>query len=218
MIAILVAMEREASPLLQLLNDKTELNVANKKTYTGKLFGKDTVLAITGIGKVSAGLTTQAIIDRFDPEVILNYGSVGAVNNTLSIGEYCVINRCFQFDFDLREIDDVTLGYNQDYDRVFFDSEPINLQGLKHLCLGTSDKFTSNKTVIEEIIGMGCDVRDMEGAAIAQVCLSNAKRIVMIKGITDVYGLGTDGEQFYNNLVNVCKGFPAIIEKVYNLL
>ena len=56
----------------------------------------------------------------------------------------------------------------------------------------------------------------MEGGAIAQVCTSNNVKLIMLKGVTDVFGSGNDGEQFINNLLEVSNNFPSAIEKIFN--
>ena len=215
MIGLIVAMEREAENVLSLIKEKKETTLAGKKVYLGSLFDKEVALIITGIGKVSSALSTQLLIDKFSPEIIINFGSVGAVNSEIQVGEYVLVEKACQFDFDLREIDPVPLGYNQDYDRVFFEVYTPNNLPYKKVALGTSDKFTSKKEIIDEIIKMGVDIRDMEGSAIAQVCTSNGSKLLMLKGITDVYGLGTDGEQFVNNLKKVSQGFPNQLKTLF---
>ncbi len=218
MIGLIVAMEREALSVIPKIKDKKEKILAGKKVFEGKLFNKEIVLIITGIGKVSSALSTQALIDNYKPEKVVNFGSVGAINKELSVGEYCIVEKCCQFDFDLREIDPVPLGYNQDYDRVFFNAFCPQSLPYKNVTLGTSDKFTSKKEIIEEISLMGVDIRDMEGSAIAQVCISNNVELIMLKGITDVYGLGTDGEQFVKNLKAVSEGFLDKLKTIFKSL
>ena len=154
MIGLIVAMEREAQSLLSLIQEKKEKLLAGKKVVEGKLFDKEVVLIITGIGKVSSALSAQAIIDKHNLDYIINFGSVGAVNQDLKVGEYYLVNKCAQFDFDLREIDPVPLGYNQDYDRVFFENYTPSSLDYKLATLGTSDKFTSKKEIIDEVIKM----------------------------------------------------------------
>ena len=218
MIGLIVAMEREAENVIPHIKNKNKIIIANKKVIKGTLFDKEVVLIITGIGKVSSALSTQLLIDNYNPEIIINFGSVGAVNSEIHVGEYVLVNKACQFDFDLREIDPVPLGYNQDYDRAFFETYSPTSLPYKKVTLGTSDKFTSKKEIIEEIIAMGVDIRDMEGSAIAQVCTSNNSKLIMLKGITDVYGLGTDGEQFVKNLKKVSAGFKSELEKIFKVI
>ena len=218
MIGIVVAMEKEASHLFPLIKNLKEQKVAGKKVFLGELFGKKIAMIISGIGKVSSAISAQALIDKYDLEYIFNFGSAGAVNKNLSICNYYLVDKCMQFDFDVREIDDVPLGYIQDYDRVFFETTPLDTNIFDKITLGTSDKFTSKKEIIEEIIKIGVDIRDMEGCAIAQVCTSNNVKLIMLKGVSDIYGSGNDGQQFIQNLGKLTKGFPEAINKVFQLL
>ncbi len=220
MFGIVVALYSEAEKLLEKLENKTELLVADKKSFTGRLCGKDVILSISGIGKVSAALTTQKIIDNYNPDFILNFGTCGGMNNSVEILKYYAIKECCQFDFDLRELDGVPLGYIQEYNRAYFPCETNSLNFLPSSILASADRFTNDVNDINSINEIGCSLRDMEGGAIAQVCLSNNIPLYMIKGVTDVYGSRTAQEQFYENLKQVGAGFTDVvieaIQSIYN--
>jgi len=213
MFGIIVALKSEAQKFLDELNNKKEFKLADKPAYEGEIFGKKVILAISGIGKVSAGLTTQKLIDEYSPDFILNFGTAGGMNKSVEILNYYAIVKCCQFDFDLRELDGVPLGYIQEYNTAYFPAKTDKLSFLKISNLATADRFTNDEKDIHTINDIGCSIRDMEGGAIAQVCISNDIPIYIIKGITDVYGSGTAQEQFYNNLKQVGEGFPAIVKK-----
>lgn len=213
MFGIIVALYSEAEKLLEKLENKNKLMVADKQSFTGKLCGQDVIISISGIGKVSAALTTQKIIDLFSPEFILNFGTCGGMNESVEILKYYAVKECCQFDFDLRELDGVPLGYIQEYRRAYF---PCNTEALNFLptsSLASADRFTNDVNDINSINQIGCSLRDMEGGAISQVCLSNNIPLYMIKGVTDVYGSRTAQEQFYENLKQVSAGFPDIVIK-----
>ncbi len=214
MIGIVVALEKEANSLLDKFENVNRFIICEKICYEGVVFGKHVLLIISGIGKVNASLSTQLLIDKYSPEYILNFGTCGGMNNSVEILKYYVVEQALQFDFDLRELDGVPLGYIQDYDRVFFPCDTKNLDFLPKSKLASADRFTNNINDINAINQSGASLRDMEGGAIAQVCLSNNTPLVMIKGITDIFGAGTAEEQFYQNLAAVGNGFPKIIEKV----
>ena len=216
MLGIVVALNSEAKQIIDLIENKTEKIVAGKQCYLGKLFSKNVVLIVSGIGKVSASLSTQVLIDKFNVSAIINYGTAGGTNNSVRVGSYYLIDKAFQFDFDVREIDNVPLGYIQEYNRVFFDARLIENSFLEIATLATSDRFSKDKTDLENIVNAGASLRDMEGAAILQVAVSNNINTYLIKGVTDVYGSGTDGEQFIKNLKAVCSGFPVVIEKLFS--
>ena len=214
MIGIIVALKSEANALINEIEQLKEFKIADKPAYSGKIENKDVVLIISGIGKVSAGLSTQLLIDKYSPEYILNFGTCGGMNNSVKILSYYAVEKCCQFDFDLRELDGVPLGYIQEYDRAFFDTHTNGLDFLDKSVLATADRFTNDVNDINAINQIGASLRDMEGGAIAQVCTSNNVPAVMIKGISDVTGSGTAQEQFFKNLKTVGQGFPAVIKKV----
>ena len=54
----------------------------------------------------------------------------------------------------------------------------------------------------------------MEGGAVAQVCQSNNTPLIMIKGISDVYGKVSAERQFVENLEIVSKGFTNVLKDV----
>ncbi len=213
MFGIVVALKSECKFFLNTLENKKQIKLADKETYTGTINGKDCIISISGIGKVSAGLTTQLLIDKFHVDFILNFGTCGGMNNSVNILNYYAIDKCCQFDFDLRELDDVPLGYIQEYDTVYFNCQTNGLEFLQTSRVASADRFNNNLEDIQSINDLGCSLRDMEGGAIAQVCASNNVPLFMIKGISDVFGSQTAQEQFYKNLNTVAQGFSAVIGK-----
>ena len=218
MICFVIALKKEAQELLNRAENLKEFLIADKLCYSCTLNKKDVILAISGIGKVSSALTTQLLIDKYNPEFIFNFGTCGGMNDSVEILNYYLIDKCCQFDFDLRELDGVPLGYIQEYNTVYFDTYTKGLDFLKTSRVASADRFTNDVNDINAINEIGCSLRDMEAGAIAQVCTSNNVPLVMIKGISDVYGKGTAEEQFYQNLMTVGKGFPDVVLKVLDTI
>ncbi|MBE7080964.1 MAG: 5'-methylthioadenosine/S-adenosylhomocysteine nucleosidase [Clostridiales bacterium] len=218
MICFVIALKKEAEELLKRAENLKEFNLADKPCYSCTLKGKEVIIAISGIGKVSAALTTQLLIDKYNPDFVFNFGTCGGMNNSVEILNYYLIDKCCQFDFDLRQLDGVPLGYIQEYNTVYFDTYTKGLDFLKTSRVASADRFTNDVNDINSINEIGCSLRDMEAGAIAQVCTSNNVPLVMIKGISDVYGNGTAQEQFYQNLMTVGKGFPDIILKALDVI
>ena len=210
MIGIVIALPSEAERLLNTVDELNSIKLADKPAYTCKICGRDAIIAISGIGKVSAGLTTQLLIDKFSPDFILNFGTCGGVNKSVKILNYYIVEKCCQYDFDLTDLEDVPLGYIQEYKTVFFNACTDGIS-LEKSVLASADRFTNKQADIDNINKMGGSLCDMEGGAIAQVCTSNNTPLYIIKGITDVNGSGTAPEQFFSNLKQVSAGFPANI-------
>ncbi len=215
MIGIIVALKKEANGLIDSLTEKSEFCLSGKQFYRGKFLGHEVIIALSGIGKVSAALSAQTLIDKFSPKYILNFGSVGGIKGEVEVLKYYAIEKCCQYDFDLSSLDNVKVGYMQDYDTIYFYPQTDCLDFLKPANLSTSDRFTEKPSDIETVKSLDCNLFDMEGAAIAQVCKSNDIPLYMIKGVTDTYGSGADINTFYQNLDKVCKGFDAVLQKFF---
>ncbi len=214
MIGIIIALQSEAEALLKRVEQLEKITLIDKTAYTCKIHGLDTVVIISGIGKVNAALSTQLLIDKYSPDFILNFGTCGGMNSNVEILNYYAIEKCCQFDFDLRELDGVPLGYIQDYDSVYFTVSIDGLEFLNKAKLATADRFICSDADADAINNLvKCDLGDMEGGAIAQVCTSNSVPLYIIKGISDIHGRGTAQEQFFANLKQVGAGFPDVIYK-----
>lgn len=216
MLGFVIALEKEAENFLAQINDLEKTSVLDKKAYRGKIDGNEVIIAVCGVGKVNAAFTTQAIIDKYSPTHIINFGTAGGTNDNVKLFNYYLIEKCCQFDFDLSAIDPVPVGYIQDYDTVMFDNYVKNLSILEKTNLASADRFSFNEKDITLINESGCSLRDMEGGAIAQVCTANKIPLIMLKGVTDVYGHETG--EFYKNLIKVCNGFSPVVKSIISTL
>ena len=120
-----------------------------------------------------------------------------------------------QYDFDLREIDKCELGYMEEYDLVFFENKSKYLTNKN--CVGvlaTADKFSENREEIKYLQSIGCNLKDMEGSAISQVCKANNMELVMIKAISDVIDSGSMVEQYLQNVKIASKNLIDYLEEI----
>lgn len=218
MIGIIVALESEAKSFYEIIENKTPVSFSGKKGFLGKVGKKDIIILISGIGKVNAALTTQILIDKFSPEYVINFGTAGGMNDTAEIMKYYLIEKCCQYDFDVSQLDSVPVGYIQDYDCVYFNCCTENVGFLPLGRVASGDRFNDDVKDVKTINAIPCNLRDMEGGAIGQVCTANETKLIMIKGVSDVYGSGTAQEQFLKNLHAVSDGFAPVIKKVIESL
>lgn len=216
MIGIIVALECEAEKVIEKFENGTHFLLCGKKAVKGRLYGQEAVLVISGVGKVNAALSTQAVIDNYSPRVALNFGTAGGANHSVEVFGYYLIDGACQYDFDITAIEDVPIGYISAFDTVFFRTHTENLQFFKRAKLATADRFSNKSEDISTVNALGCSLRDMEGGAIAQVCAANGVPLIMIKGVTDIYD--KPAKQYHENNKIVCSGFPDAVEKIMNAL
>ena len=78
-IGIIGAMPCEVDPLIAQMENASTLTVGSIKFTQGILCGKDTVIAICGIGKVFAAMCAQTMILHFGVTAIVNVGVAGSL-------------------------------------------------------------------------------------------------------------------------------------------
>ena len=206
MVGVIVAMEKEAKFFIEKLENLKMLTLLGKKVYQGELNNKKITLIISGIGKVNSAMSTQFLIDNFNVDYVLNFGTCGALDENFNLGDIFIVKKAVQFDFDLTEIDNCELGYMEEYDCVFFDCKNDYLKKDNAVgYLATADQFSEDINKINILKKMGCNLKDMEGGAIFQVCKANDKKLLMIKAVSDVFGKKSMIDQYKNNVNNVSK-------------
>lgn len=214
MVGIVVALDAEAKNVIEKVGAVEKKAKNGKKLYFGTIENSNFVLIISGIGKVNAALSTQFLIDNFPIDYIVNFGSVGGIFGKAEICAYYAVDKCCQYDFDLSALDNVPVGYIQDFDTVYFYPNTDKLKFLPTAALASSDRFTVKDADINTVSDLKCTIFDMEGGAIAQVCTANGKAFYIFKGVTDVHGSGNDKNTFYENLNKVCAGFYPVLAKL----
>ena len=101
MIGIITAMEEETIAVKEKIKDLEIKKIYNIEMYKGKIAGKEVILAKCGVGKVNAARVVQLMIDRENPEYIVNVGSAGASNPNLDYGDIVISEKLLQHDFDI---------------------------------------------------------------------------------------------------------------------
>ncbi|HPG92225.1 MAG TPA: 5'-methylthioadenosine/S-adenosylhomocysteine nucleosidase [Clostridia bacterium] len=194
MLGIICAMESEAQAVLDSFDISSTFTAFGKKFYTGEIMTQKAVLAVSGIGKVNAAMTTQYLFDTYkEVDTLLNIGVCGGVKGKVELGKIYLVTKAAQYDLDTTEIDDVPHGFIYGLETEFVTlKNPFAkhlLQLFSEATLATGDRFTSSADIdifIEK--HFGAELREMEGGAIAQVCAFHNKNCIMLKGVSDFVG------------------------------
>ena len=197
-IGIIVAMQEELEEIKEYVEDINEKEIRHITFIEGKIEEKNVVLVQCGIGKVNAAMVTQALIDSYNIEYIVNIGVAGALNPMLNIGDVVIADKLIQHDFDI-----TAFGHSKGYitgvgDFIQTDENLRNkLEKLNHnnkdneykIKLGiiaSGDIFCTDIEMKNKIYSkFDADCVEMEGAAIAQVCYLNEIPFVVMRSISD---------------------------------
>lgn len=217
MIGVVVAMDSEAEALLSQTETENILTVNGKPVYAGKAFGKDVLVCVCGVGKVNAAAGVCAVLQK-GADAVLNFGVAGGLGARTQLTEVYLIDKAVQYDFDLTQLNggDVgTLdGETQNFLPLF---TPAGLDYPRRV-LGSGDRFNDSPADHALLVSLGVDIRDMEGAAIAQVCKYAGVPFVSVKAISDVYGAGSTTEQFKKNTARAMLNLKAFMGEILNAI
>lgn len=197
MIGIIGAMEEEVTILKRKLNDMNEINIAHVKFYVGTLNHKEVVLTQSGIGKVNASISTTLLIEKFNPEVVINTGSAGALDQTLSIGDILVSNHVLYHDanatafgYEYGQIPQMPKTYTTDptlLKKTMHVLEQQQLNGKVGMIvsgdsfIGSSEQRQKIKQQFPEAMAV-----EMEATAIAQTCYQFKVPFIVIRAVSDL--------------------------------
>lgn len=212
MIGIIGAMRAEVDALIEKLTDRTVEEISGIPFYTGKLEGKEVVIAPCGVGKVFAATCAQTMILRFAPEYVLHTGVAGALHQDLSVGDIALASALVQHDMDTSPLGDPK-GLISGIDLIKLPTDKALLEAIgaaatqlslshKVGVIASGDRFIATtedkRAVASEFDAIACE---MEGAAIGQVCFINKTPLCVIRAISD--SLEGDGSMEYPKFLSL---------------
>lgn len=196
MIGIIGAMKIEIDGLKGMMSDiKTEV-ISGVEYCSGKIHGREVVVAVCGIGKVFAAICAEAMILRYGVDFVINTGVGGSLNESLKIGDILVAEKVCQHDMDTSPIGDpkgLLSGINKIYlscDAEWAEkiTEAAGKAGVtcRRGTVATGDQFVNSAEEKERIVSeFEADVCEMEGGSIGHVCYINNVPFVIVRAVSD---------------------------------
>ena len=198
-IALITALRHELQPLLALGNWRLE-KIAGRNFYRRSFAGKEVVATTSGLGKVMAAATTQMLIDRFQADLILNFGSCGSLDPKLSVGDLVLASRVIEYDFTSQHkavpITDCDASLLSELTRRFSD--------FKVGPLASADRNADTVEIREELFNRyQALAADWEGASIVRVARRMGVPALVLRGVTDIGDddLTTEYENHYKTVL-----------------
>lgn len=226
MIGIIVAMQSEAKNLKTEIENPVVKKISNVEFILGKIYGKDVCVAISGIGKVLAAITTEAMILNFKPDFIISTGVAGGLDKNLKIGDVAVASNLVQHDMDTTSIGDAK-GFISGVNKIYFETDKeitnIIIKALDnknvHYLDGTiasGDTFINgNKGDIikREFNAISCE---MESASVSLVCFQNNVKFGCFRVISD-NGDNNSNNDYAENLTMACEISNIILKEMLKI-
>lgn len=207
MIGIIGAMEEEITLLRSYLENPQREIINRFEFLTGELEGKAVVLLRCGIGKVNATVGGVLLLDRFKPSFVMNTGSAGGIDPSLSFGDAIISTGLIQHDVDatgfnyaLGQVPGMPLVFPIQEDLIeeaekaidALKKEGVLSAEFNHMrgIIGSGDVFMHDPERIALTRNRFPSIRavDMEAAAIAQTCYLFKTPCLIIRALSDIAG------------------------------
>lgn len=199
-IAVIAAMEEEVHILRDKMENATTENFVGCEFTVGSLCGKDVVLLKSGIGKVNAAMSTTILMERYQPDYVINTGSAGGFHHSLNVGDVVISSEVRHHDVDVT-------AFNYEYGQVpgmppafvandllkkvalESSSSVTDIQVVEGL-IATGDSFMSDAERVEFVRSKIGDIYavEMEAAAVSQVCHQYQTPCIVIRALSDIAG------------------------------
>lgn len=196
MIGIIGAMSSEVDGLKEIMTEKSIKIVSSVEFVSGKINGRDVVVAKAGVGKVNAALTAQTMILEYAVSKLINIGVAGGIAENLKIGDIVVATKVVEHDMDTTAIGDEP-GFITGLDCVYMETdeetsdlicECSNELGLNTVrgVIASGDLFVADNETRDRIASVfGASAAEMEGAAIGHVAVMNNVPFAVIRSMSD---------------------------------
>lgn len=168
------------------------------------------VMTVSGVGKVNAAAAAQKAIDA-GADLVINAGVCGGLDADMEVGDAYAVKSAVEYDFDLAAINGTCVGQKNERNSPYI---PVSRSvDLPLRVLATGDRFNDDEDDFVLLKKLECSLRDMEGAAIADVCDKNGVPCLMVKSVSDVHGRGSMTGQYAVNLKTALKSLGATMIK-----
>jgi adenosylhomocysteine nucleosidase len=197
---IIGAMEPEVAILKAKLSNCETISHAGYDFYQGKIDNNDVVIVQSGIGKVASALATAILIDKFQPDYVVNTGSAGGFDPSLKVGDIVVSSEVRYHDVDVTAFG-YEIGQLPANPAAFIphptlvDAAQVGIEQLSNInamlgLITTGDTFMTKEDDIAKARANFPTMAavEMEGAAIAQTCHQFNVPFVIVRSLSDIAG------------------------------
>lgn len=203
-IAVIGAMEEEVELLRATLENATTETIANSEYTQGTYKDKDVILLKSGIGKVNAAMSTTILLEKYQPDVVINTGSAGGYDENLDVGAIVISDEVRHHDVDatifgyeMGQVPQMPVGFKADARLMEVAEQAVAEVGEHQSATGlitTGDSFMNDPVRVETVRNYFPTMKavEMEAAAVAQVCYQFATPFVVIRALSDIAGKQSD--------------------------
>lgn len=207
-IGIIGAMAQEVNILAGQLDNAERYEHAGFVFHTGTRHGLEVIILQSGIGKVNAAVGTAILLERHQPDAIINTGSAGGFATDLAIGDVIISDEvrhhdvdAVVFGYELGQVPGMPAAYHADSRLRDIARGAIAALGevnVREGMIATGDAFMADPERVATTRAQFPTMLavEMEGAAIAQTCYLYDCPFVVIRALSDIPGSGNNHLSF----------------------
>ncbi len=227
MIGIIGAMAHEVEVLKESMMIEEVETHCGIEFYTGHIGNNEVTLTGCGVGKVNAAIAAAVLINEYKCNLVINTGIAGGVKG-LNTKDVCIGTKLYYSDVDVTifgyskgQIPGLPKYFSVNYDVLVSVKKVLNQLGIEYneTTIYTADKFASDVEILD-----GFDLTDkhiaceMEGAAIAHVCVKAGVDFLVLRYISDIVGEESQIEDYNSFEYDMATRSSEICFKLLNNL
>jgi len=155
-----------------------------------------------GWGKISAAATTQYVIDRYSPDLLVNIGTCGGFEGRVRRGTVILVEKTIVYDIleQMSDPDEAIADYSTELDLSWLEKsdQPSAVSEMMRGPLVSADRDIVAGDIPMLVDKYGAFAADWESGAIAWVAKRNGVRCLILRGVTDL--VGPSGGEAYGNI------------------
>lgn len=196
MIGIIGAMDIEINAVKSKIENPVTTKHAGVEFVCGNVGSVTVCAAMCGPGKVNAAICTQAMIDIFKADEIINIGVGCSLSQDVVIKNIVVASDVCQYDIDITALGEPR-GYINGLNTVKIETDAEISETLSRIAINSGerihrgtvasgDTFIADenlKSFLADHFGAICG--EMEGGAIGQVCAANNIPFAVLRSVSD---------------------------------
>jgi adenosylhomocysteine nucleosidase len=217
-------MEQELEAVIADFDAPRTERVVNRTFHCGVLHGRDAIAVVAGIGKTAVATTTTLLVQHFGVGAVLLTGAAGRVSEQLAIGDVVVATHLVHHDLDASPIfpryhvptlgiarlatDETVSSLAYEAARSFIENERGGAVRVARGLVLSGDQFMKPAQLedLRQRFPDGLAV-EMEGAAVAQVCIEAEVPYAVVRSISD----DGDAGDFESFLLEDCGRYASAI-------
>ncbi len=151
-----------------------------------------------GWGKIAAAASTQYVIDRWQPKLLVNLGTCGGFEGQVERGDIILVEKTVVYDIieQMGDYEEHIAHYTTLLDLSWLSQDYP--QAVKRTLLVSGDRDLLVEDIPALKANFGAVAGDWESGAIAFVAARNQVRLLILRGVTDL--VGSQGGEAYGNL------------------